>query len=49
MLRLTAYTWPGNMRQLNDVLSGVLVRLPGNVIGPEHLPLDTFAPASMAG
>jgi len=36
--RLLAYDWPGNVRQLQNVLERALVLAEQDVIGPEHLP-----------
>lgn len=36
--RLLAYSWPGNVRQLQNVLERALVLAEQDVIGPEHLP-----------
>ncbi len=36
--RLLAYDWPGNVRQLQNVLERALVLADQDVIGPEHLP-----------
>jgi two-component system NtrC family response regulator len=48
--RLTAYRWPGNVRQIENVLERLLVLSPSNVITevdlPEELPqAATFTPA----
>jgi DNA-binding NtrC family response regulator len=42
--RLLAYDWPGNVRQLQNVLERALVLAEQDVIGPEHLP-DDIRPA----
>jgi DNA-binding NtrC family response regulator len=36
--RLLAYDWPGNIRELQNVLERALVLAEQDVIGPEHLP-----------
>ena len=36
--RLLGYDWPGNVRQLQNVLERALVLAEQDVIGPEHLP-----------
>jgi DNA-binding NtrC family response regulator len=36
--RLLTYDWPGNVRQLQNVLERALVLAEQDVIGPEHLP-----------
>lgn len=41
MLRLTAYDWPGNVRQLLNVVQNMVVMSSGSdskAIGPEHVP-----------
>jgi two-component system NtrC family response regulator len=38
MRALAAYHWPGNVRQLENVLERLLVLAPANVIGEEDLP-----------
>ena len=35
---LTGYDWPGNIRQLQNVLEGCMVMVPGPVIGVDDLP-----------
>ena len=48
--RLTAYHWPGNVRQLENVLERLVVLSPGGLITEEELPEDlqraTTAPTS---
>ncbi len=36
-LQLTQYAWPGNIRELENVLQRALILAPGNVIEPAHL------------
>ncbi len=38
--RLLAYDWPGNIRELQNVLERALVLAEQDVIGPEHLPSE---------
>ena len=38
MLRLVAYDWRGNVRELRNVVERLLVRVGDGVIRPEHLP-----------
>jgi DNA-binding NtrC family response regulator len=38
--RLLAYDWPGNIRELQNVLERALVLAEQDVIGPEHLPAE---------
>lgn len=37
---LTGYDWPGNIRQLENVVEGCMVLVPGNVIEEENLPAE---------
>ncbi|HEU4560972.1 MAG TPA: sigma-54 dependent transcriptional regulator [Longimicrobium sp.] len=38
--RLRAYDWPGNIRELKNVLERAVLLAHGSVLLPEHLPLD---------
>ncbi|HEX9938033.1 MAG TPA: sigma-54 dependent transcriptional regulator [Longimicrobium sp.] len=38
--RLHAYDWPGNIRELKNVLERAVLLAHGSVLLPEHLPLD---------
>ncbi len=38
--RLRAYSWPGNIRELKNVLERAVLLAHGSVLLPEHLPLD---------
>ncbi|MGN6392181.1 MAG: sigma-54-dependent transcriptional regulator [Gemmatimonadales bacterium] len=38
--RLLAYDWPGNIRELQNVLERAMLLAEQDVIGPEHLPAD---------
>jgi DNA-binding NtrC family response regulator len=43
------YAWPGNVRELRNVLERAIILAPGNVLDPEHLPLELDdRPASQA-
>jgi DNA-binding NtrC family response regulator len=44
--RLIAYTWPGNVRQLENVLERLLVLSSGDLITEEDLPEDLIASSS---
>ena len=37
---LTGYDWPGNIRQLENVVESCMVLVPGNVIEEENLPAE---------
>ena len=37
---LSAYDWPGNVRQLSNVIERGVVLCPGEVLGPEQLPAE---------
>ncbi len=39
---LTAYAWPGNIRELDNVVQRALILAPGNSISPEHLILQAL-------
>jgi len=45
---LTAYDWPGNIRELENVMQRAMILAPGDVIGVEHLalPKPEVLPAS---
>lgn len=45
---LTAYSWPGNVRQLRNVLERALILCPGQEIAPEHLPPEVIGQADLA-
>jgi DNA-binding NtrC family response regulator len=40
MSRLTAYDWPGNVREVKNVVERIVVRAPSGVITPEDLPRE---------
>ncbi len=42
---LTAYRWPGNVRQLRNCLYRAMTLLEGDEIGPEHVDLPVAADA----
>jgi DNA-binding NtrC family response regulator len=44
-LRLLGYSWPGNIRELQNVLERAMLLAEQDVIGPEHLPAEV-RPAS---
>jgi PAS domain S-box-containing protein len=48
--RLLAHHWPGNIRELENILEYAAILCPGQEIGPEHLPepLRHLAPAPAA-
>jgi transcriptional regulator with GAF, ATPase, and Fis domain len=39
---MMAHRWPGNIRELKNVVERVVLRSEGNVVRPEDLPADTF-------
>lgn len=45
---LMNHSWPGNVRQLRNVIEHALIMSEGKELGPEHLPAD-FNDASAAG
>jgi DNA-binding NtrC family response regulator len=42
--RLLGYDWPGNIRELQNVLERAMVLAEQDVIGPEHLPPEVHPP-----
>jgi PAS domain S-box-containing protein len=46
---LLAHRWPGNIRELQNVLRFALIKCKGNVLRPEHLPPSFSAPDPDAG
>ena len=44
--RLLAYDWPGNIRELQNVLERAMLLAEQDVIGPEHLAPNVRAPAA---
>jgi two-component system response regulator AtoC len=46
---LRSYSWPGNIRELRNVIERAVLLCAGSCIGPEHLPTDkmsaTFVPS----
>jgi two-component system response regulator AtoC len=46
---LKAHPWPGNIRELRNVMGRALVHSGGEAIQPEHLHLEAPRPASQAG
>ena len=46
---LEAYAWPGNVRQLRNVMERAAVLAPGNAVTPEVLPPELLADATADG
>jgi len=44
MSYLKGYSWPGNIRELRNVIERAVVLCTGFEIGPEHLPLERMRP-----
>ncbi|HSU13758.1 sigma-54 dependent transcriptional regulator [Longimicrobium sp.] len=44
MERLHEHAWPGNIRELRNVLERAVLMAHGTVLLPEHLPLDQLSP-----
>ncbi|HEX3236753.1 MAG TPA: sigma-54 dependent transcriptional regulator [Gemmatimonadales bacterium] len=47
--RLLGYEWPGNIRELQNVLERAMLLAEQDVIGYEHLPTEVHPPASSPG
>jgi transcriptional regulator with GAF, ATPase, and Fis domain len=45
---LVAHRWPGNIRELKNVIERLVLRSTGPVVRPTDLPQDVFVPASPA-
>ena len=46
---LESYAWPGNIRELKNVVERAVLLSSSPIIGPEHLPLDKLSPGSAPG
>jgi DNA-binding NtrC family response regulator len=44
---LVGYSWPGNIRELKNVIERALLLCDGEEILPEHLPLEKMAPGQL--
>lgn len=49
LLRLQAYEFPGNIRELRNLIERAVILAPGEEIGAEHFPLRTGAAAALEG
>ena len=49
MEALLAYSWPGNIRELENALERGMIMASGGAIRPEDLPLSTTEPPSATG
>jgi DNA-binding NtrC family response regulator len=49
LLRLQAYEFPGNIRELRNLVERAVILSPGEEIGTEHLPLRTSAEGGAEG
>jgi DNA-binding NtrC family response regulator len=43
--RLLAYEWPGNVREMRNLIERLVILCPGELIGEEQLPLEFFPSA----
>jgi DNA-binding NtrC family response regulator len=46
---LKAYAWPGNIRELRNLVESMVVLAPGQEIQPSDIPVDVRAPESRGG
>jgi transcriptional regulator of acetoin/glycerol metabolism len=46
---LESYAWPGNIRELKNLVERAVLLSAGPIIGHEHLPLDKLAPGGAPG
>jgi DNA-binding NtrC family response regulator len=46
---LTDYAWPGNVRELANTIERLLILAPGDVIGPDDLPMNLRSPGDPVG
>ncbi len=46
---LESYAWPGNIRELKNVVERAVLLSSSPIIGPEHLPLDKLSPGAAPG
>ena len=49
MRRLLAHPWPGNIRELENVVQGAVILCPEREIGAERIVLENIQPASSTG
>jgi transcriptional regulator with PAS, ATPase and Fis domain len=42
-----SYAWPGNIRELKNVVERAVLLSAGPLIGPDHLPMDKLAPSAV--
>src|SRR5581483_3091297 len=45
---LTAYRWPGNIRELKNVIERLVLKAAGQIVRPTDLPPEVFLPTSAA-
>lgn len=46
--RMAQYAWPGNVRELRNAIEGLVLTVPGDVIGPDDLPPEFLLEANEA-
>ena len=44
-----AYRWPGNIRELKNVVERITLKASGQLVRPADLPSDTFAGVRLGG
>jgi DNA-binding NtrC family response regulator len=48
LARLRSHVWPGNIRELRNVIERAMVLCGGDVLGPEHVVLESVTPMTTA-
>jgi two-component system response regulator AtoC len=48
LARLRTHAWPGNIRELRNVIERAVVLCGGDVLGPQHVVIEAIAPKAVA-